>query len=265
MSPDVLNPDATEYLPIVQRVEMQNGVQTQWISDEGWVGTAYFPADLNDSGEPRYRSVLIKRWAESGPCVGWIMLNPSTADAKTLDPTLRRCESFSREWGFGAMAVTNLFQYRSTNPKALRRVGRQALGPEPNKWFKTLLEQCPLTIAGWGHDGDLFGRGKEVARWWRANSRLDLMCLGTNNDGTPKHPLYLPKVTKPVPYKPDLTTDLNERRGWKTEDLRLTGHNFGAAKYEERELAWVMRCRNCPAFMVKTPTGEPLWWLNTGR
>ena len=51
-----------------------------------------------------YRYALWRRW-EPGPQVLFIMLNPSTADELTDDPTIRRCIGFARSWGFGSLAV----------------------------------------------------------------------------------------------------------------------------------------------------------------
>ena len=53
---------------------------------------------------------LGRRWAV-GRTVCWIMLNPSTADSETDDPTLRRIIRFSQSWGFGALAVVNLYPF----------------------------------------------------------------------------------------------------------------------------------------------------------
>jgi hypothetical protein len=66
-----------------------------------------------------YRYLLGREWEGTGEAVGFIMLNPSTADAMTNDPTIRRCIGFARAWGYGSLWVGNLFAYRSRDPKRL--------------------------------------------------------------------------------------------------------------------------------------------------
>ncbi len=48
--------------------------------------------------------------------VVWVMLNPSTADHVHDDPTIRRCMGFARAWGYGGIAVVNLYAWRATDP-----------------------------------------------------------------------------------------------------------------------------------------------------
>lgn len=63
-----------------------------------------------------YRYTLTRVWEEERPRVCFVMLNPSTADASQEDPTIRRCLSFARSWGYGSLEVVNLFAWRATKP-----------------------------------------------------------------------------------------------------------------------------------------------------
>lgn len=63
-----------------------------------------------------YRYRLWRIWDQVKPKVMFIMLTPSTADADTDDPTIRRCIGFAKSSGFGGLYVGNLFAYRSTQP-----------------------------------------------------------------------------------------------------------------------------------------------------
>jgi hypothetical protein len=40
--------------------------------------------------------------------ITFVLLNPSTADAVQLDPTLRRCVGFAKREGYGGMVILNL-------------------------------------------------------------------------------------------------------------------------------------------------------------
>ena len=71
----------------------------------------------NFSKDRTYRYRLSRTWDESKPSVLFIGLNPSTADEKTNDPTIRRLIGFARRWGFGSMYVCNLFAFRTVHFK----------------------------------------------------------------------------------------------------------------------------------------------------
>ncbi len=146
-----------------------------------------------------YRFSLNRQWGDRGRIV-WIMLNPSTADATVDDPTIRRCIGFTRDWGFGALTVVNLFPLRATDPAELRT------HDEPKEILKMNLgyieSECGWSapdhvICAWGTHGALLRRNKLVIDRLTALG-VTLNVLGLTEDRHPKHPLYLKKDLKPV-------------------------------------------------------------------
>ena len=75
-----------------------------------------------------YRYSLTRRWS-GAPLLTFVMLNPSTADAKEDDPTIRRCIGFARREGAGELIVANLYALRSSAPEALWSA-RDPIGPK---------------------------------------------------------------------------------------------------------------------------------------
>jgi hypothetical protein len=69
------------------------------------------------------------------------MVNPSTADAETDDPTIRKVKGFSERAGYGHIIVGNLFAFRATDIKQLR-TARDPNGPD-NDWH---IEQIMRTL-----------------------------------------------------------------------------------------------------------------------
>ncbi len=140
-----------------------------------------------------YRYSLNRRWDIGRPRVGWIMLNPSTADAEVDDPTIRRCMGFARSWGYGGIVVRNLYALRATDPRELRKHS-DPIGPD------NLLDECasdPLTIAAWGAHGAWRDRGNSV-RSLLNRIGIPLYHLGLTKDGHPRHPLYLKADLQPT-------------------------------------------------------------------
>lgn len=141
-----------------------------------------------------YRYNLWRRWDDDKPACGFIMLNPSTADENTLDPTLRRCVSFANQWGYGSLYVANIFALRSTDPKTLY-ASRDPVGPSNEAAIRAVAGLADLLVCAWGVHGALHGRGKEVREMLTAPR-----CLGTTKDGHPRHPLYLPRDAELIAY-----------------------------------------------------------------
>jgi hypothetical protein len=141
----------------------------------------------------RYRYALWREWNPSGPTVLVVALNPSTADHRRDDPTIRRCIQFAKDWGFGRLTVANLFAYRTPEPRLLCRVD-DPVGPANDDWLSRLAREAEFVVAAWGARGDHRGRAAAVAP---CLGRLH--CLGLTQGGAPRHPLYVRGDVRPVP------------------------------------------------------------------
>lgn len=150
------------------------------------------------SEDDRYRYRLWRRWDDSLPTVGWIMLNPSTADATQDDATIRRCIGFAKAWGFGGIEVANLFAYRATDPKQLKVIS-DPIGPLNDEFLRDLRGRAALVIAAWGQHGTYLCRDKHVKMSFRMGTG-NLAYLKLTKGGHPSHPLYLKGDLKPIPW-----------------------------------------------------------------
>lgn len=133
----------------------------------------------------RYRYRLSRIWDPRKPSLVWIMLNPSTADADTDDPTIRRCMGFSHREDCGGIEVLNLFAWRATSPQGLRKT-YYPIGPDNDGWIKEVLHPHSRVVAAWGNHGSYLGRGDTVMKNL-IKSGLHVLCLGDK----PRHPLYI--------------------------------------------------------------------------
>ena len=124
------------------------------------------------------------------------MLNPSTADDVENDPTVERCERRARNTGFGGLRVANIFALRSTDPGALYETA-DPVGPENDSAILDSISDAGLVVCAWGGHGKLNGRGEYVLNLIRGAGHMPHY-LQLNQDGTPKHPLYVGYAQQPV-------------------------------------------------------------------
>jgi len=148
-------------------------------------------AEISSCG--KYRYALSRIWDDEKRKVMFIGLNPSTADEEKDDMTIKRCLSYTRQWGYGGIVVANLFALRSTDPSALMRCA-DAVGPANDSWLRTLAEKAGLIVAIWGNLGSYLNRNLVVKSMFP-----NLMCLGTTAKGQPHHTRGLPDGLNPIP------------------------------------------------------------------
>ena len=146
------------------------------------------------SADRRYRYWLSRRIdnPRTPLTIPWLflLLNPSDADETKLDPTARRCIGFTASGGGSLCLIGNPFALVSTDPRGLAAAD-DPVGPRNDENLIALANFATVVIAGWGNTAApgfaaRIQRIREIVPEWK------LMCLGTNKDGSPKHPLYLP-------------------------------------------------------------------------
>jgi hypothetical protein len=133
--------------------------------------------------------------------VVFVMLNPSTADAFIMDPTVRKCAAFAQRWNADVLEVVNLFAMRSPYPKDLLKFARGDRGDDVIN-DNQIVEACTQTghtiaVAAWGNHGTLDDRHAYVRQLLRER-HIDIHHLGLTQYRFPKHPLARGKHFIPI-------------------------------------------------------------------
>lgn len=87
----------------------------------------------------------------------FIGLNPSTAGDVEDDPTIRRCIQFAKDWGYGALCMTNLFAFRATDPAVMKSYS-EPIGSDTDAVLAELAKNAGVVVAAWGNHGKHLGR-----------------------------------------------------------------------------------------------------------
>ena len=174
-------------------------------------GAVFWPRNIE--ALDHFRPRLWRTWDTSKPRVAFVGLNPSTATADALDPTVRRCVNYAKAWGFGGMEMLNLWALRSTDPAGLwaelRAGGDAGAAAQDEGIREALSERVTLVVfaSGPGSKGRKADRARVVERlddvWTLVNEAgIPVTALICTKDGSPGHPLYLPGHLVPRAWTP---------------------------------------------------------------
>lgn len=136
----------------------------------------------------RYRYYLERRIRPGDRRVLFVMLNPSTADGLTDDPTIRRCVGFADRWGYDLLTVCNLFAYRSPHPKELK-LAICPHGPLNLAYLAYEISVAETVVCAWGACPSAEVPAAQFVEWARRSWAAKLHHLGLTTGGQPKHPL----------------------------------------------------------------------------
>jgi len=150
-------------------------------------------AIISDCGLYRYRLERDLGALTGGKTIAFIMVNPSTADAETDDPTIRKVKGFAQRMGASRVIVGNLFAFRATDVKALNTAA-DPVGPYGGSYLRNIMREADIVVVAWGASAKLPPRLR--SRWMQVvelaeTYGIPLMCLGTAKDGHPLHPCMI--------------------------------------------------------------------------
>lgn len=184
-------------------------------------------AIISECGRYRYvlvRDVLAPDDGSACPTLLWVMVNPSTADATEDDATIRKCVGFARRWGFGRIAVVNLWAFRSKDVDLLTFLEKQdarnaeaaawlshptfpptdIVGPENDQHIREWASAATSVMVAWGAREKMprsaSKRIAAVAAILSDAHREPLWSLGTTQSGDPRHPLMPSYATARVAW-----------------------------------------------------------------
>ena len=135
------------------------------------------------------RYELWRIWNNQKPLILFILLNPSTADDKNDDKTVKKLIGFTKKYDFGGFYIGNLFSYISSSPNPKKFVHNEI---KNINHIKKMKKKCKKVVVGWGNLGN--------NPIWLSDIGIKPMCFGLNKNGTPKHPLYLSFKTELIKY-----------------------------------------------------------------
>lgn len=153
-------------------------------------------AYIDESGQ--YRYWLLRQWKQnSDNFINFVMLNPSKADAKNDDPTVRCCIRFAKNFKFDGMYITNLFAFITKDPNELKKQS-EPIGKENNKYLREKANISNKVVIAWSNHGSFMNRDKEVISI--LNQEKTIYCLGKNRPGQPTHPSRLKSNAKLIKF-----------------------------------------------------------------
>lgn len=155
-----------------------------------------------------YRWTLGRVWEGMGLWNLVCMLNPSSADDRVDDPTIRRLIAWHQRWGYGAFLVVNLYPLRSPRPDEVREwcpdfcasaaadVERYAPAMMDNeRHIVRAARKCSGALVAWGAgawDAAVIVMAvKAIRHGFDSDGRpgARMSCLGRTASGAPIHPL----------------------------------------------------------------------------
>lgn len=154
-------------------------------------------AGTENSKDTRYCYRVWRRWDDSLPRIGFILLHPPMAES--VGGLVDRCVSQAVAQDYGAIEVAYLYPRRAFDASHLGRPSDSV--DDANKALGAILDlfdRTALVVAAWGIDPSGPARAEDIkSRLSQFGYRNSLHHFGFNKDGSPKGVDQLRGRTKP--------------------------------------------------------------------
>jgi hypothetical protein len=157
----------------------------------------------------RYRYRLDRAFGGSGPAVAFLLHNPSTADARRDDATLRRGIGYAKAWGSAHLIYINAWAGIALRPNDLWAMA-DPVGPDNDTHIaqavREIVDGGGFIVVAWGMvrpppEQQAAARRRLAALQDHMRALgCELRALGCNKDGSPWHPLYVGAGVLPEPW-----------------------------------------------------------------
>jgi hypothetical protein len=149
-----------------------------------------------------HRLALWRIWDRNLPALLFTGLNPSTAAEYKDDPTVYRVCDFAKRLGFGGAYFSNLHPFVSPYPASLYKDEARQYFAENDTAIQQMVGLTSTRLVGWGEWGKEFPLRVDAVLKVLGQS---VYCLKINPSGEPTHPLYLPRDSKLIEYKREVS------------------------------------------------------------
>ena len=115
---------------------------------------------------------------------------------------------FAKRWGYTDHVAVNLFAFRSPEPVDLRLATKDPISSHNDAYIRRACKfanakavrpkRRGIIVCAWGNDGSYMNRATDVLQLIHG---YPVHCLGLNQTGEPRFPLYLPNATKPILWR----------------------------------------------------------------
>lgn len=174
-----------------------------------------YPGTAVISEDGRYRSILT-RIIDPGNDRPLVVcgLNPSTATATDDDQTINKEIKFTKAWGCGMLFKVNAYDFRAREPddmflakkmgavistkrEHLSKLFMPTTNDEAIVMALSIVQRLNgILLVAWGNNIEP-ERQQTLGTFFGPFA----LCIATNKNGTPKHPLYLPDNSTYKPWR----------------------------------------------------------------